>query len=102
MITSVLKKQKKILISVAFFVLGYIFVTGMIIFHAEPDSFNSFFEALYWSTTTITRANYTGIAPITAIGKFVCMVSSVIGLVIIALPTGIITGAYVSEISDAS
>lgn len=100
-IINVLRGQKKTLISVGCFVLGYIIVAGMIMFHAEPDSFNSFFDALYWATTIITRANYVGIAPVTWIGELVSMVSSVIGLIVIALPTGIITGAYIAEISDS-
>jgi voltage-gated potassium channel len=100
LIIKVLRGQKKTLISVGCFVLGYIVVAGMIIFHAEPDSFNTLLEALYWVTTTITRANYTGLAPVTALGEIVSMFSSVIGLIVIALPTGIITGAYIAEIND--
>jgi len=100
LIIRVLKGQSKTLISVGCFVVGYIIVAGMVIFHAEPDSFNSIFEAFYWATTIITRANYTGIAPITNVGKLVSMFSSVIGLIVIALPTGIITGAYIAETRD--
>ncbi len=100
LIVKVLKSQSRILISVGWFVVGYIVVVGMIIFHAEPDSFNSIFDALFWATTTITRANYNGIAPVTYIGKFVSMISSAVGLIVIGLPTAIITGAYITEISD--
>jgi voltage-gated potassium channel len=98
-VRKILKSQSKTLISVAGLILGYIIVAAMFIFHVEPDSFNNLFEAMYWSTTTVTRANYTGIAPVTWVGELVSMISSIIGLIIIALPTGIITGAYISEIS---
>lgn len=99
-IINVLKKQRRTLISIGAFVVGYIVVSAMFIFHVEPDSFKDLFEAIYWATTTITRANYTGIAPITWAGQLVSMISSIVGLIVIALPTGIITAAYIAEISD--
>ncbi len=99
-ITKILLSQKKALLSIGAFVIGYILVTGLIIYQVEPGSFENLSDALFWSTTTITRANYTGVAPVTPIGEVVSMISSIIGLAIIALPTGLISGAFLAEMSD--
>lgn len=101
-IRKIIKSQSKTLISVGGLLIGYIIVAAMFMFHVEPESFDNLFQAMYWSTTTITRANYTGIAPVTWVGELVSMVSSIIGLIVIALPTGILTGAYIAEISDTN
>lgn len=44
------KNSKKALIAVLYLAIGYIFVCALIIFNVEPDSFNTFFDAIYWAT----------------------------------------------------
>lgn len=41
------KNSKKALIAVLYLAIGYIFVCALIIFNVEPDSFNTFFDAIY-------------------------------------------------------
>lgn len=60
--------------------------------------FENFFDALYWSTCTLTTVGYGDIYPISEIGRFVSMISSLVGIAIIALPSGIITAGYMEEI----
>ena len=62
-------------------------------------SFASFFDAIYWATISLTTVGYGDIYPVTAIGRVVAMISSVFGIAIIALPSGVITAGYISEIS---
>ena len=66
----------------------------------EPDSFNTFFDAIYWATVSLTTVGYGDIYPVTAIGRVVTMLSSFFGIAIIALPAGVITAGYMSEISN--
>ena len=61
--------------------------------------FNSFFDALYWATISITTIGYGDISPVTGIGRMITMISALVGMAVIALPTGIITAAYMNEIS---
>lgn len=99
-IINVMKKSKNSLIAVGFFAIAYVLVAALIIFNVEPDSFNSFFDAIYWATVSLTTVGYGDIYPVSSIGRIVTMVSSAIGIAIVALPAGIITAGYMDEINN--
>ena len=80
----------------------YIVIAALVIFNVEPDSFSTFFDALYWATVSLTTVGYGDIYPVTAIGRAVAMISSVFGIAIVALPSGIITAGYLSAIEGES
>lgn len=97
-IAQVLKNSKKPLMAVGALAAVYILVSALIIINVEPDSFNNFFDAVYWATVSLTTMGYGDIYPVTTIGRIVTMLSSVFGIAIVALPSGIITAGYMSEI----
>lgn len=109
-IIAVIKKQRKILLTVFSLAVFYIFVTALIMFNAEssinPDTgeplFVNFFDALYWATCTLTTVGYGDIYPITDLGRLISMLSSLMGIAIIALPSGIITAGYMDELRERS
>lgn len=88
------------MIAVLYLAIGYIFVCTLIIFNVEPDSFNTFFDAIYWATISLTTVGYGDIYPITTLGRIITMVSSFMGIAIVALPAGIITAGYMKEIES--
>ncbi len=98
MISNVFKKQKRILLTVATMAGAYILVSALVIYNVEPESFDTFFDAVYWATISLTTVGYGDIYPVTTIGRVVTMVSSLFGIAIIALPSGVITAGYLSEI----
>lgn len=98
-ITNVFKKQKRVLTTVATMAIAYIFVSALVIYNVEPESFNTFFDAIYWATISLTTVGYGDIYPITNIGRIVTMISSILGIAIIALPSGVITAGYLDEIN---
>lgn len=98
MITRVLKNEKDVLFAVGYLAVSYIVVAGLIMFQVEPESFDSLFDAIYWSTTALTTVGYGDIYPITVFGKLVSMISSVVGIAVVALPAGVITGGYIDEV----
>lgn len=98
-IANVLRKVRKQLLAVLILIIIYIFVSAMLIFQMEPELFDNFFAALYWATISITTIGYGDITPTTAIGQFITMISALIGVAVIALPTGMITAAYMNEIN---
>ena len=99
-ITGVIKKQRKPLLAVCSLAIGYIFIAALIVFNVEPDTFDSFFDALYWATISLTTLGYGDIYPVSVVGRFVTMISTLVGMAIVALPSGIITAGYIHEINE--
>ena len=105
-ILAVVRQQRKILGMVLSLALFYIFVTALIMFNAEleinPETgeplFETFFDAFYWSSCTLTTVGYGDIYPISTTGRVISIISSIVGIAIIALPSGIMTAGYMDEL----
>lgn len=108
MFIRVLQKERHVLLSVLMLAVFYIFITALVMFNAEPHvnpesgeiTFHSFFDALYWATVTLTTVGYGDLCPVTDIGRVVSMLSSLFGVAIIALPSGVITASYLEELRE--
>jgi len=98
-ITKVFKKQKKVLSAVATMAIAYVLISALVIYTVEPESFETFFDAIYWATVSLTTVGYGDIYPVTTIGRVVTMISSIFGIAIIALPAGVITAGYLEIIN---
>lgn len=98
-VANVFRKQKKVLGAVASLAIAYIVVSALIIYNVEPDSFATFFDAVYWATISLTTVGYGDIYPVTTVGRIVTMLSSLFGIAVIALPSGVITAGYMEEIA---
>lgn len=102
----VIRKEKTVLLSVLGIAVFYVFLTALIMFNAEPHfnpetgeaTFASFFDALYWATVTLTTVGYGDLCPVTDLGRCISMLSSLFGVAIIALPSGVITASYLNEL----
>lgn len=100
-IANVFKRSKEPLIAVCTLAGAYILVSALVIFNVEPNSFNTFFDAIYWATVSLTTMGYGDIYPITTAGRIITMISSIFGIAIVALPAGIITAGYMNEINGS-
>lgn len=85
------------LLFVCMLAVGYVFVTALVMFQVEPDTFENFFDAVYWSTVSVTTIGYGDIIPVSTVGKVITVISALVGVAIIALPTSIITAGYMQE-----
>ena len=107
-ILAVIRKQRKILYTVLSLALFYTFITAMIMFNAEADInpetgkylFEDFFDAFYWAACTLTTVGYGDLYPITDTGRIISITSSLVGIAIIALPSGVITAGYLDELRE--
>lgn len=97
-IGNVIRRSKESLIAVCILAIGYILISALVIFNVEPESFDNFFDAIYWATVSLTTVGYGDIYPVTTFGRVITMISSVFGIAIVALPAGIITAGYMSEV----
>lgn len=104
----VIRKEKGVLLTVLGISVFYVFLTALIMFNVEPrvnpitgiTNFENFFDALYWATVTLTTVGYGDMIPVSDIGRFVSMLSSLFGVAIIALPSGVITASYLDELRN--
>lgn len=96
---NVFQKQKKSLIAVLCLAIGYIFVSAYVIFQIEPDTFDDFFDALYWATISLTTVGYGDLYAVSPAGQFITMLSALAGIAVVALPAGIVTAGYLEELS---
>ena len=105
-ILAVVRRQSKILWTVFSLAVFYIFITALIMFNAEEDInpetgqylVDSFFDAFYWAACTLTTVGYGDLYPISEVGRIISIISSMVGIAIIALPSGIITAGYLDEL----
>ena len=105
LVVATIKAQKAVLATVLGLAFFYVFLTALIMFNAEqpinPETgellFNTFFDAFYWAACTLTTVGYGDIYPISTTGRIISIISSVVGIAIIALPSGIITAGYMEE-----
>ena len=100
MIIEVFKKQKDSLLVVCGFAIGYVLIAALVIFNAEPETFPTMFDAIYWATISLTTVGYGDVYATSNIGKIITMVSSVLGIAIVALPAAIIISGYQDEVES--
>ncbi len=60
---------------------------------AQPDKFASVFDGLWWAICTLTTVGYGDIYPMTPGGKFFTIVVLMVGLGVVAVPTGLVASA---------
>ncbi len=101
-IVTVLKKNRDYLVAIFCILIGFlIFISYTIyIFEADmqPEKFADIDNAFWWAVITLTTVGYGDIYPVTEIGQFLTVISLLIGVGIIALPTGIIASGFLDEI----
>ena len=99
-IIDILKKSKKALLAVGSLAIGYILISALIIFNVEAQTFDTFFDAVYWATVSLTTVGYGDIYPVTVIGRTIAMLSSFFGIAIVALPAGVVTAEYMNSFNE--
>lgn len=92
------KKQQDSLLIVGGLTLAYIFIAALLVFNVEPDTFETFLDAVFWATSSLTTATYGDIFPTSTVGQILSIISYLIGVGIIALPSSLLTAGYIDEI----
>lgn len=105
-IIDVFRKKAEVLLTVVCFAVFYILITALIMFNVEYENtgdthfFDTYWDAIYWATCTLTTVGYGDIYPVSAWGRAISMISAVVGIAIIALPSGILTAGYMDEMNE--
>lgn len=99
-IARILKETKSDLAITLLVALVLLILSSTLMFYIEhdsqPDKFANIGQALWWSVATLTTVGYGDVYPITSLGKFFGAIIAIIGIGIIALPTGIISSAFIN------
>ncbi|MBQ8160470.1 MAG: ion transporter [Clostridia bacterium] len=88
-------------IVICFFVMLF---SAIIMYEVEnpvqPEQFPNVISSLWWAICTLTTVGYGDVYPITAVGRFFASIISLVGIGIIAIPTGIIAAGFSQVITE--
>ena len=69
---------------------------------AQPDNFRNAFDALWWAFATLTTVGYGDIYPVTVLGKILSSIIAILGIGLVAVPTGIISAGFMENMSKST
>ncbi|WP_412561544.1 ion transporter [Winogradskyella sp. MIT101101] len=100
----ILAKEQIVLFMGVTLVLIYFAAIGIYYFEneAQPEHFSSIFDSLWWSIVTLTTVGYGDVYPITVGGRVFTFIILLIGLGIVAIPTGIISSSLTKVVEPGS
>ncbi len=85
-----------------FITLILIYLSGVGIYYfehdAQPEHFSSIFDSLWWAIITLTTVGYGDVYPVTIGGRLFTFFILMIGLGVVAIPTGILSSALTRSI----
>lgn len=91
----VIAKEELVLFGCAALLLLYFSAMGIYYFETpvQPKEFASVFDGLWWAVVTLTTVGYGEVYPVTAWGKLFTFFILIIGLGVVAVPTGLVASA---------
>lgn len=102
-IADVFKKKASQLISSMLVVAFLMLISAVLMYDAEheaqPEVFENAFSGLWWAIVTVTTVGYGDVHPITVIGRVMGSIIAILGIALIAVPTGIITAGFSEQIT---
>jgi voltage-gated potassium channel len=83
-----------------FFLVGAATLIYLIEGDSQPDKFGSIPRSLWWTAVTMTTVGYGDVVPASIFGKLVAAIVSIGGIVLIAIPTGIMAASFSDEFAQ--
>ena len=102
LLLGVLKEEKQSFLAAMFLLTIAMLVasTGIYMFEkdAQPNKFGSIPEAMWWAIATLTTIGYGDVTPVTGMGKFFGAIIAIIGIGVVALPSGILASGFTDQL----
>ncbi len=102
-IVAALKASREKIFVFLFFILLSVTIIGSVLYFVEGESnpqFSNIPTSIYWAIVTLTTVGYGDISPETPLGQFLAAVVMIMGYVVIAVPTGIVSAELVSTAEE--
>ena len=102
-VTSAIYERRRELVFSLFISLSLLFISSTVLYIVEggsqPDAFGSILKSVWWAAAALTTVGYGDVYPITPVGKFFAILSAFFSIGIVALPAGILAGAFTEKFS---
>jgi voltage-gated potassium channel len=66
--------------------------------NVQPDKFGTIPDAMWWAIVTLGTIGYGDVVPVTALGRIIAAATIFAGLIMIALPVGIVATAFADQV----
>jgi voltage-gated potassium channel len=105
LIWTVIKEKRSELAVTGFLTFLILMIASFLMYHIEgdkqPEAFSNILESFWWAIATLTTVGYGDIYPITGLGKFISGLIAILGIGIVALPTGIIGAGFMTKVEKS-
>jgi voltage-gated potassium channel len=102
LIYSVIKEKKSELAMTGFVAFLILLIASFLMYYIEgesqPDKFPNILSCFWWAIATLTTVGYGDVYPITAWGKFLSGTIAILGIGLVALPTGLVSAGFMEKI----
>lgn len=101
LIGEVIREKKSDLYTTVFVTFVLLIVASTLMYHLEghvqPDAFPNILASFWWAVATLTTVGYGDVYPVTGLGKLISGVIALMGIGLVALPTGILSAAFIEK-----
>ena len=105
-IRSVIYEKKNQLASSLFILIVLMLASSLCMYSAEheaqPEVFRNALSGIWWSINTLLTVGYGDIYPVTELGRAMAIVISILGVMVVAIPTGILSAGFVENYTEAA
>ncbi len=98
----VIKEKKPELVVTGFVTFLILIIASFLMYYiegeAQPEQFPNILSAIWWAVATLTTVGYGDIYPVTGLGKLISGLIAILGIGIVALPTGLISSGFIDKV----
>lgn len=105
LIARVFRRKRSDLIVTIFVTSLLILLASSLMYYIEsdtqPEEFPNIVASFWWAIATLTTVGYGDVYPVTVLGKILSGIIAMLGIGLVALPTGIISAGFMEEIQGS-
>ncbi len=105
LIAKIMSEKKQELLATLLMFFSVLVIASSLMFYlehaAQPKAFPNIMQSFWWGIITLTTIGYGDIFPITAAGKVLGSIIAMMGVMIVAIPTGIISSSFVQKMEES-